>query len=185
MKYYKSYEGKSEFEKLAFQTEFDRLKAVTKETHVKDSLSWRDFCTRSAVKGLIIGSAMAWFLQMTGSFIIINYAMLVFQVSNTELDPHISCIVLAAVQIFGGLVSTWISDAFGRKIILIISLCGSAIGLFFLSLYLYLNEMGFELSNYSSVPVVCLSFVIFISNAGIAPLSNVCAVENLTPKVKQ
>lgn len=126
---------------------------------------------------------MAWFLQMTGCFIIINYASLIFQESSSVLDPHISSIVLAAVQIIGGVISTSLSDSFGRKIILIISIFGSGIGLFSTSLYLYFCQIGFDLSNYSVLPVICLSFVIFISSAGVAPLSNVCTVENLPPKV--
>lgn len=156
---------------------------MIKNSNGSEPLTCRDFFNPTALKGLIICTAMAWFLQMTGCFIIINYASLVFQESNTTLNPHISAIVLAAVQIFGGLISTSLSDSFGRKVILIISLLGSAIGLFFLSSYSYLSQNGFDLSNYSILPVVCLSFVIFISCAGIAPLSNVCSIENLPPKV--
>lgn len=183
LKFYKGYEGKSTDEMLALQIEFENLKESTKNSKVSEKITIRDFCSGTAIRGLIIGIAMAWFLQMTGCFIIINYASLVFQESNTTLDPHVSSIVIAVVQIFGGLISTSLSDSLGRKIILIISLLGSAIGLFILSCYLYLSQNGFDLSNYSILPVVCLSFVICISCAGIAPLSNVCAVENLPPKV--
>lgn len=122
-------------------------------------------------------------LIIVGCFIFINYAMLVFKNSDRIIDPHISSIVLAVVQIIGGLLSTSLSDTLGRKVLLIISLVGSALGLFCLSIYLYLDHIGFDLSNYSCIPIVCLSFVIFISCAGIANLSNVCTVENLPPKV--
>lgn len=161
----------------------ERLKLRTQESIQNDKLGLRDFGNGTAIKGLIIGIAMAWFLQMTGCFIIINYASLIFQESSSVLDPHISSIVLAAVQIIGGVISTSLSDSFGRKIILIISIFGSGIGLFSTSLYLYFCQIGFDLSNYSVLPVICLSFVIFISSAGVAPLSNVCTVENLPPKV--
>lgn len=167
----------------ALQTELERLKVIAKEGKLTEKINLHDFCNQLAMRGLIIGIAMAWFLQFTGCFIIINYAMFVFKNLNIVLDPDISSIVLAIVQIFGGLISTSLSDTLGRKIMLVISLFGSAIGLFGLLLFLYLNENGIDLSNYSSLSVVCLSFVIFISCAGIAPLSNVCTVENLPPKV--
>lgn len=163
--------------------ELERLKIVEKSSNVGEKIQLTDFCNRTSIRGLIIGAAMAWFLQLTGCFIFINYAMVVFQKSNTMMNPHISSIVLAVVQIFGGLLSTSLSDTFGRKVLLVISLLGSALGLFSLSTYLYCDHIGYDLSTYSSLPVVCLSFVIFIVCAGIAPLSNVCTVENLPPEV--
>lgn len=213
--------------------ELDKLKSAIKASKLNEKVHWKDFCTQTAIRGMIIGMAMAWFLQLTGRqyflslflfsslsfflsfafspfppfalflflffskkiarknefnfiagcFIFINYAMLVFKKSDGIIDPHISSIVLAVVQIIGGLLSTSLSDKLPRKVLLIISLVGSAVGLFSLSIYLYLDHIGFDLSSYSSVPIVCLSFVIFISCAGIAPLSNVCTVENLPPKV--
>lgn len=181
--YYKGYEGKCECEAVALETELEILKSSVKASKIDEKIVWRDFCTQTAVRGVIIGIAMAWFLQLTGCFIIINYAMLVFRKSETTINPHLSSIVLAIVQIFGGLFSTSLSDSLGRKTLLIISLAGSAIGLFCLSIYLYFDYIGFDLSNYSSLPVVCLSFVIFIVCAGVANLSNVCAVENLPKKV--
>ncbi|XP_031619137.1 facilitated trehalose transporter Tret1-like [Contarinia nasturtii] len=182
--FYKGYEGKSECEQLALQLEFERLKNIVKATKANEKLHLKDFCSQTAVRGLIIGAAMAWFLQLTGCFIIINYAMLVFKNANTTMDPHISSIVLAIVQIFGGILSTSLSDTIGRKVLLVLSLLGSAFGLISLSAYLYLNHIGFNLSNYSALPVACLAFVILTACAGIAPLSNVCAVENLPPKIR-
>lgn len=181
--YYKGYEGKSECEEIALQLEFEKLKCAAKSSKINGKIHLNDFSSQTAVRGLIIGAAMAWFLQLTGCFIIIIYAMLIFKNSYTVLNPHIASIVLATMQIFGGLASTMMSDTFGRKVLLIISLLGSALGLFSFSVYSYLIHVGFDLSNYLALPVVCLSLVIFISNAGIAPLSNVCTVENLPPKV--
>lgn len=52
-----------------------------------------------------------------------------------------------------------------------------------LSAYLYFAENGYDLSAFSWGPVICLAFVVFISSAGIIPLSHVCRVENLPTKV--
>lgn len=128
--------------------------------------------------------AMSWFLLMTGCFTFIAYASIIFEESNTTLDPHIAAIILAVVQIFGGLISTSIGDTFGRKTILTISLFGSAVGLFSMALYMYLSVNGWNLQNYGTLPVVFLAFVILISNAGIVPISNVAAVENLPATVR-
>lgn len=71
----------------------------------------------------------------------------------------------------------------GRKLLNLISLVGSSVGLFALSLYHYLNLSGYDLSLFEWVPVVSLSMVIFISAVGIVPLSMVCTVEYLRPSV--
>lgn len=165
--------------------EIERLKCVIKSTKTSDKISLKDFCTTSALNGLIVGAAMAWFLQLTGCFIIINYSTLIFFELNQPLNSQILSIVLGCSQIFGGLLSSLLSDTFGRKVVLIISLLGSAVGLFGLSIFMYCAHIGYDLSNYWCLPMVILAFVIFISNAGINPLSNVCTVENLPPKVNQ
>lgn len=169
-------------EKIALQMEFEKLKINAEESKISEKFNIKDFCNRGAVKGLVIGFAMAWFLQFTGCFIIINYAVLVFQKSETMMDPNISAIILAVLQIFGGIIST--SFNFGRRIMLCLSLFGCAIGLIGLAIFSYIDQCVYDLTNYSNLPVVGLSWVIFIACAGIAPLSNVCAVENLPPNIR-
>lgn len=60
---------------------------------------------------------------------------------------------------------------------------GSAIGLFIFSVYMYLHHNGYDISNFTWLPVVVMSFIIFISNAGIIALANICAVENFQTNV--
>lgn len=108
---------------------------------------------------------------------------MIFEKAGTSLDPYISTIMLAVALILGSIFTTTLADKLGRKFLNIISLLGSAIGLFAVSLYHYLNINGFDLTAFDWVPVVSLSFVIFISSTGIIPLSLICSVEYLPPKV--
>lgn len=164
--------------------EFEKLKSVNDTINLDKKFKLDDFYNRDAFRGFIVCVTMSWFLLMTGCFTFINYALIVFQESNTTLDPHVAAIILAIVQIFGGLISTAIGDTLNRKTILIISLVGSAVGLFSMAVYMYFSENGWNMGDYRILPVVFLAFVIFISNAGIVPLSNVCAVENLPLNVR-
>lgn len=160
------------------------MKNIAERSKTFEKFNVKDFCNRNAVYGILIGLAMAWFLQLTSCFIVINYAVLVFQKSETMMSPHISAIVLALFQILGGIVSASLSDTLGRKIQLILSLAGCAVGLICLAIFSYIDQCQFDLTNYSSLPVIFLSFVIFIACAGIAPISNVVAVENLPPEIR-
>lgn len=114
-----------------------------------------------------------------------SYGVLVFEKSGSTIDPYLSSIIMAILQIAGNLCTTQLVDSVGRKILVIISLVGCSAGLATLSLYLYLKHNGYDLENYYYwLPVASLSFAVFISSVGISSLVNVCAVENLPIKVR-
>lgn len=138
---------------------------------------------RKAMKGLGVGIALVVFAQFTANTAITSYSVMIFEKSGTTFDPYISAIVLAVVLILGSFLGTYFADILGRRILNFISLAGAAIGLFVISLYQYLKLNGFELSAFEWVPIASLSFVIFISSAGIMKLSLLCSLENLPPKV--
>lgn len=115
---------------------------------------------------------------------LINYSVMVFQKAETPIDPYLQSIFLAIALIFGALSSSYFADILGRKMLCIISFLGSAVGLHSLSLYHFLHLNGNDLSAFAWVPVVSLSFVIFISAAGVLPMTMVCGVEYIPPKVR-
>lgn len=139
---------------------------------------------RKALVGIGTGILLAFFTQLTGSLTLLSYAVLIFQKSGSTIDPYLSSIIMAILQIVGSLCTAQLVDSLGRKALIITSLVGSAIGLAVLSLYSYLNLNGYDLENYSWLPVTSLSFVVFISSVGICSLVNVCTVENLPIKVR-
>lgn len=108
---------------------------------------------------------------------------MIFEKVGKSVDPYISSIILAVALIFGSLSTTYFADIIGRRVLNIGSLFGSACGLLSMSLYHYLYVNDYDLSAFHWVPVISLSFVIFISSAGIVSLAFVCSVENLPTKV--
>lgn len=138
---------------------------------------------RKALQGIFIGIALAAFTQCTACFTITTYAVMTFAKVGTSIDPYMSSIMLGVANILGSLATTYLADRLGRKTLNTISLGGSAFGLLATALYYYSNSTGYDLSAYAWIPVVCLSFVIFISSAGIVPLALICSVEYLPAKV--
>lgn len=138
---------------------------------------------RSVLKGFAICFALNAFSQFTANHTIKTYGVLVFQRAGANVDPHMSSIMLALALIVGALFTTYLADILGRKVLNVISLAGSAFGLFAVATYSYLNVNGHDLSAFDWVPVVSLSFVEFISSAGINALAYVCSVEYLPLKV--
>lgn len=106
------------------------------------------------------------FTELTANHVIKTYAVTIFKITNTTIDEHFSSIVLSLMFIVGSFLSSYLADIIGRKILNITSLAGSALGLFTLSIYYKFHINGYDVSEFQWVPVVSLSFVIFISSAG-------------------
>lgn len=206
LKYYKGYTGKSIDEVLAFSAEFEKRKVIANKLKIDEKIMLKDICkwfkstqceqeliyarffsfpvNRQSMKGLLNGITFACLVHLTASLVIVTYAVVIFkQVGVEHFDPYYSSITIAVMQIVGTLCTTQLSDSMGRKILLIISLLGSAFGLFAFSLYSYLKHNGHDLSAFEWLPVTSLSFVIFIASAGVVPLVFVVTVENLPTKV--
>lgn len=181
--HYKGLTGKNDCGKIFLREEFARLKTIEEERKNSPKAQCSDFTNRTALKGLIISVALSWFSQATGCYIIMNYSSLIFEKSGSALSISTSSIILAAIQIVGGLVSSALGDTFGRKKTMNISLIGSIVGLLTLSGYLYLRQSGSDVSNYTWLPIICLSFIIFITSSGIIAITNTCIIENIPPKV--
>lgn len=62
---------------------------------------------------------------------------------------------------------------------------GCTVGHFGLASYLYFNQIGYDLTYLTFIPLASLGLVVFIAAAGIIPLSHVCRVENLPTKVQE
>lgn len=133
--------------------------------------------------GIGIGILLAFFSQLTGNFTFTNYGVLIFEKSGSTIDPYLSSIIMATLQLAGNLCTTQLVESLGRKILVIISLVGTAAGLATLSLYSYLKHNEYDLANYSWLSVASLSFAVFISSVGIVSVVGVFTVENLPTKV--
>lgn len=137
------------------------------------------------MKGMLIGIAMNTISYFTAYYTLTNYATVIFaRTDSTLFSPYVSTILMAVALTFGSLLTTFLADILGRRLLIIISLVGSVVGLLAMALHYYLYLIGYDLSSYKWVPVLSLSFVIFIAAAGITPLATVCSVENLPPKVR-
>lgn len=155
--FYKSCISKNIHENDRFKVEFERMKMLKEDRKRNSKIRLKDLCNRATSKGMITAIAMAWFMQTTGAVLIMNYASLIFSISGSALSTNVSGIILAVVQILGGLVSTQLGDTFGRKTTLFISLSGSAFGLFTFMIYSYLQQNDYDVSNYLWPLMVCRS----------------------------
>lgn len=133
---------------------------------------------------MAIGISLCVLAQACGCFTIVNYAATIFTATGSQLDASLSGIILGVVQIFGTYVSALLVDSVGRRPLLIVSAVGSIVGLSTVGAFAYLHAQGVDLSRVDWIPVVSLSFVIFIANTGLVCLPFVMMTEMLSAKLR-
>lgn len=122
--------------------------------------------------------------QLSGCFALLNYSATIFRDSGTTISPNTSSIIIASIQCIGTYVSTILVDKVGRKLLLTISSSFTSLGLAVMGTYSFLDSRDFDLHNFYWVPVVSLSFVIFIASIGILPLPFIVLAEVLPSNVR-
>lgn len=139
--------------------------------------------TAKVGKAFLVGMTLLAVSELSGSFTMVNYAGSIFQASGSDIDPNESSFYLGAIQIVGTIATLCLIDKIGRKILLIISTIGLALGTAVAGLYSYYYTRGVNLNAVNFIPVVSLSFAIFVASIGIIPIPYILAAELFPPKV--
>jgi facilitated trehalose transporter len=73
---------------------------------------------------------------------VIFYTVQIFKSAGTAINPNISSIIVGLVLLISNTVATFLIDKIGRRILLIVSDSGMALGLFGLGLFFYLKDLN-------------------------------------------
>uniref|UniRef100_A0A182JXF2 Major facilitator superfamily (MFS) profile domain-containing protein n=1 Tax=Anopheles christyi TaxID=43041 RepID=A0A182JXF2_9DIPT len=149
-------------------------------------LSWSDFTSRHAQLGLLICVTLMALNQFCGCFYMMNYAQSVFAESGSmlSLSPSLSVIVVGLIQLIGCYVCTLLVDRIGRKILLLISSVGLTLGQSVFASYCYGQELGYDLTTFGWLPLVCFSVIVFIGTVGVGTMPFVVLAEIMPQKIK-
>uniref|UniRef100_A0A182PJS1 Major facilitator superfamily (MFS) profile domain-containing protein n=1 Tax=Anopheles epiroticus TaxID=199890 RepID=A0A182PJS1_9DIPT len=150
-------------------------------------LSWSDFTTRHAQLGFLICVTLMALNQFCGCFYMMNYAQSVFAESGSGLSvsPSLSVIVVGLIQLLGCYVCTLLVDRIGRKILLLISCVGLTLGHSIFACYCYGQELGYDLTPFGWLPLVCFSVIVFIGTVGVGTMPFVVLAEIMPQKIKE
>lgn len=122
--------------------------------------------------------------MMSGSYVILSYAVNIINESHTKLDKSWAVIGFAVVQIIGTYLSSELVDRKGRKFLLVVSLAGCAIGHGTFYAYLQIVAAGHDVSSLNWIPIFCMSFIVFTAGIGIIPLTLICTLEYFDSKLR-
>lgn len=121
-------------------------------------------------KALIISAGLIIFQQLSGINVVLFNSQSIFVSANTGLDPAIAAIIIGAVQVGSSGLTPIIADRLGRKVILLISAFGMAVGLAGLGGFFYVQQVVGDPSNITWLPVPALVVFNIVYCIGFGPL---------------
>ncbi|CAG5021092.1 unnamed protein product [Parnassius apollo] len=83
----------------------------------------------SNFKAFYISCALVFFQQFSGITAVLFYLNTIFSVTGSDIDPSIATIIIGGVQVVASMITPLVADRLGRRILLLVSTCGTAIGL--------------------------------------------------------
>ncbi|XP_059617699.1 uncharacterized protein LOC132262445 [Phlebotomus argentipes] len=167
----------------SIQTEFENMKNLINSASKKDSVTIQDLIAPTTIRAVLISLVLLLGTDFCGVFAIVTYTTSIFQEAGSDLSPNLSAIVVAAIQVVGSLISSWLVDRAGRRVLLIVSATGTALCHTALGAHLFLKASGVDMSAYGWLPLSALSGAVFICNIGINNLPFFIFAEFLPPKI--
>lgn len=132
------------------------------------------FATPLDRKAFLILMLISYFKLATGSGGVTVYATEIFEASkNTDISPDNVTIIFGVVMLFGSLISSFTSDVWGRRPLLLLSTIGCLLSVVASGTYFFmLTDTDVYVSNYSWIAPVSIFLFSGFSTVGMYP---VCA----------
>lgn len=103
----------------------------------------------------------------SGIIVVTMFAANLFIESGSNFDAHVAAIIVGVLQVCGIYVSSMLVDNIGRRILFGVSSLLSAFSLIAFGTFSFLHKNGVDVSLVDWLPVVSLSFYIFVNCVGI------------------
>ncbi|XP_063834591.1 facilitated trehalose transporter Tret1-2 homolog [Ostrinia nubilalis] len=152
------------------QAELDLMAADVAASQEKTA-TIADIFRGSNFKAFYISCALVFFQQFSGINAVLFYMTDIFTAAGSTLEPAIATIIIGAVQLMASCITPFVVDRLGRRILLLISSCGTAIGLGLLGMYFLLAAQKSPIAEtISFLPILALVLFILTYCWGLGPL---------------
>lgn len=121
---------------------------------------------------------------MSGINAILFYMTTIFIDADIQLEPALATIIVGCVQVIGSLLSTFLVDKIGRKILLVLSTASMTFSLIGIGVYFTLKEADVNVDSIRWLSVVSLSTFVMSFSSGMGPISYVLLGELFAPDAK-
>ncbi|KAJ8715701.1 hypothetical protein PYW07_010183 [Mythimna separata] len=110
--------------------------------------------------------------QFSGMMIVIAFVSVIFEMTGSNIEAHISTIIVGVTQVFSSIIAPLVVDRIGRKVLLLLSFAGCSLSLFSLGTYFYLYNNDYPIAEnlkWLSLVSIMLLCVTYYSGLGIIP----------------
>ncbi|CAO1352409.1 unnamed protein product [Diamesa tonsa] len=153
------------------QEELNQIQESVEESMKNKGSAADIFNNKGNVKALIISAGLVSFQQLSGINVVLFYSQSIFEKTGSSMEPAIATILVGIVQVLASGCTPLIVDRLGRKLILLTSAAGMAIGLGFMGLYFLLDAQKSEIiHSISWLPIVSLIGFVILYCIGFGPL---------------
>lgn len=143
--------------------DIERRSHKKEEEEIENKHHRRSLFQLCYLKPMIIGVSLHIFQQFAGVNALISNMSSILKQSGLDIDSAYQATIATIAEFFAGLISTFIMDKLGRRIIWMISSAGCCL---FMSLF-----STNLITNWSSVlPVVSIFLYMFVFGGGLAPI---------------
>ncbi|XP_012532000.1 facilitated trehalose transporter Tret1 isoform X2 [Monomorium pharaonis] len=125
------------------------------------------FRDKATIKGLIITLGLFIGQQFCGVFAMISNTETIFKLSGSSLSPNMSSIIVGTIQLVGSCIAMFLVDRAGRRPLLFLSCAGMCACHCVIGTFCYLQNLQYDVSNYSWIPVVALSTFMITYSLGL------------------
>lgn len=133
-----------------------------------------------ARKAIFIAFSMILLSSLQGIMILMTFVTDIFASTNPDISPIDSSSIVTTILIMANLIFINLIDRAGRRTIFISSALATATGHTLFALYLYYLT---DNHAFDWVPIVCMSYVLFVSSLGMNSLPFIISIELFPAKV--
>jgi len=130
----------------------------------------KTLCTKTPLKALMIGIALMFAQQFGGINAFVFYSTKIFEDAKSDLEAKYVTLVLGVVMFLATIISVFVVDLVGRKILLVISAATEAVTCLCAGFFFYLKDRGDNIDNITWLPVTAVLLYIIGFSIGLGPI---------------
>ncbi|XP_041985447.1 facilitated trehalose transporter Tret1 isoform X3 [Aricia agestis] len=144
--------------------------AADVDASLEKTATLSDVFKGSNFKAFYISCTLVMAQQLCGINAVLFYMTVIFESSGLDI-ADIATIIIGAVQVVASAITPFAVDRLGRRILLLISTCGTAVGLALLGMFFILKSQGSDIvDSISFLPILALVLFIITYCWGLGPL---------------
>lgn len=159
---------------------------VSVQEDMKNRGTWMDLISEATNrKALWISLGVFTIQQLCGSAAVVAYAQVIFEVTNSRIEPYQESIILGCVQVLTCCVSVMLVDRLGRKPLLLLSALGVGFMNGIIGTYFYFHATNSSsVANFYWVPITAILIYIVCYAIGLSTVPYVIIGEMFPTNVK-